>query len=131
MRNSECIFEATKAHIVKRLPGGKSSAHTKAGRIFLAADIVGTIDKTDAADEKATLKQHGFFMNEDPAWCSAHSPNEIRNEKRRSEEQLADRLLRLSSMRANGVWPGGHSAARQVFADELAAARQSIAALGR
>lgn len=109
------------AHIVKRLPGGKSSAHTKAGRIFLAADIVGTIDKTDASNEKATLKQHGFFMNEDPAWCSAHSPNEIRNEKRRSEEQLADRLLRLSSMRANGVWPGGHSAARQVFADELAA----------
>ena len=109
------------AHIVKRLPGGKSSAHTKAGCIFLAADIVGTIDKTDAADEKATLKQHGFFMNEDPAWCSAHSPNEIRNEKRRSEEQLADQLLRLSSMRANGVWPGGHSAARQVFADELAA----------
>ena len=109
------------AHIVKRLPGGKSSAHTKAGRIFLAADIVGTIDKTDVADEKATLKQHGFFMHEDPAWCSAHSPNEIRNEKRRSEEQLADRLLRLSSMRANGVWPGGHSAARQVFADELAA----------
>lgn len=109
------------AQLVKRMPGGVSSSHDRSGQIFIAADILGMVDKTDAASQKELLKQHGFFLNEDPTWTSAHTPTEIRNEKRRSEDQLADQLIRLSNERANGTKSGGFGAVRQVFADELAA----------
>lgn len=108
------------AHLANRLPNGRASLHNRDGRLFMAADVLGMVDKTDAAAEKQTLLKHGFFKHEDPTWSANHSTSEIRAEKRRSDDQLANQLLRLSERRAAGQTPGGFAAARQVFADELA-----------
>ena len=107
--------------IAKRLPGGAAAAHTKAGKVYLNADVWGLVDKTDAAREKDTLKQHGFFRNEDDSWRALHTKIEIAHEKNRSEDQLATQLNNLARRRTDGTEPGGLAAARQVFADQVAA----------
>ena len=107
--------------ISRRIPGGAAGAHTKAGKVYLNADIWGLVDKTDATKEKDFLKQHGFFQNEDSSWCATHSKIEIAHEKNRSEDQLATQLNRLARRRADGTEPGGLAAARQVLADQVAA----------
>jgi hypothetical protein len=107
-------------HVARRMPGGRAAAHTRAGQLFIAADVFGTVDKTDMEHEKAFLRQHGFFMNEDANWCSNQTGAAIRAEQRRSEEQLATRLLHLGSRRVRGVEPGGQEAGRRVLADEVA-----------
>ena len=108
------------AKVAKKIAGGKIAAHTKAGRLTIAADVFGLVDKTDVAPAKDRLKQHGFFRNEDEAWAANHSEVEVRRERERSENQLGDELLKLADRRARGVEVGGESAARGVFANELA-----------
>lgn len=112
--------DAAPAAVVKRLPGGRAAAHTAAGRLYISADIYGTVDKSDMAKEKARLKAHGFFRNEDPGWCATQYPAAIRAEQRRSDDALANQLDNLGSRRARGLTDGGQAAATQVFADELA-----------
>ncbi len=115
--------DALPAHIAARLPGGRAAARTKGGRLFIAADVFGLVDGTDMAKEKETLKQHGFYRNEDEQWCAVHSAAEIRGEQRRSEDQLATQLLNLGRRRitpGGAGESGGLSAARRVFADQLA-----------
>ena len=108
------------AKVAKKIAGGKIAAHTKAGRLTIAADVFGLVDKTDVAPAKDRLKEHGFFRNEDEAWANAHSPVEIRAERERSENQLGDELLKLADRRARGAEAGGGEAARGVYANELA-----------
>ena len=108
------------AKVAKKIAGGKIAAHTKAGRLTIAADVFGLVDKTDVAPAKDRLKEHGFFRNEDEAWADAHSPVEIRAERERSENQLGDELLKLADRRARGAEAGGGEAARGVYANELA-----------
>ena len=108
------------AKIAKKIAGGKIAAHTKAGRLTIAADVFGLVDKTDVAPAKDRLKEHGFFRNEDEAWAANHSEVEVRQERERSEAQLGDDLLKLADRRARGVEAGGESAARGVYANELA-----------
>ncbi len=101
-----------------RLPG--FAKHGRGGELTIAADVFGIVDRTDMAAEKARLKQHGFFLNEDPDWAAAHTPREIRNEKARSDEQLGRQLTLLGERRVEGIEAGGQSAARGVFAHEIA-----------
>jgi len=108
------------AKIAKKIAGGKIAAHTKAGRLTIAADVFGLVDKTDVAPAKDRLKEHGFFRNEDEAWAANHSEVEVRQERERSEAQLGDELLKIADRRARGVEAGGESAARGVYANELA-----------
>ena len=98
----------------------RSAWQGKGGRLWLSADVFGTVDKTDRAREKERLKEHGFYRNEDPDWCATHLPGEIRAEYARSEDQLATQLENLASRRERGVEPGGQAVATQVYADELA-----------
>ena len=112
--------DAAPAAVVRRLPGGRAAAHTAAGRLYISADIYGTVDKSDMAKEKARLKANGFFRNEDPGWCATQYPAAIRAEQRRSDDALANQLDNLGSRRARGLTDGGQAAATQVFADELA-----------
>ena len=112
--------DAAPAAVVRRLPGGRAAAHTAAGRLYISADIYGTVDKSDMAKEKARLKAHGFFRNEDPGWCATQYPAAIRAEQKRSDDALANQLDNLGSRRARGLTDGGQAAATQVFADELA-----------
>ena len=100
--------------------GVSGKASLKHRKIIIAADVLGTIDKTDLAAEKAMLKQHGFFAHEDPAWTANHSPAEVRRERERSEEALSSRLEKLADRRTRGVEAGGQAAGRKVFADQLA-----------
>lgn len=113
--------DAVPAHLGRRIPGGAAAIHNKAGRLFMNADVLGVIDKTDVQPVKDDLKQHGFFMNEDPNWQATHTAREIAHEKNRSEEQLAIQLNNLAKRRTDGTEPGGFAAARQVFADQVAA----------
>ena len=99
------------------MPGGVSLKHKK---LWIAADVLGTVDKTDMAAEKEILKQHGFFQQEDPGWLATHSPTEARRERFRSEDALAARLEALADRRIAGKEPGGFAAGRKVFADQLA-----------
>ncbi len=112
--------DAAPAGVVKRLPGGRAAAHTAAGRLYISADVFGTVDKTDMAQEKTRLKQHGFYRDEDPNWCATQRPADIRAERKRSDEALANQLANLGNRRARGVADGGQAAATQVFADEIA-----------
>ena len=50
--------------------GAAGKASMAQRRIAIAADVRGTIDKTDLAAEKGTLRQHGYFANEDPGWAA-------------------------------------------------------------
>ena len=113
--------DAVPAHLGRRIPGGAAAIHNKAGRLFMNADVLGVIDKTDVQPVKDDLKLHGFFMNEDPNWQATHTAREIAHEKNRSEEQLAIQLNNLAKRRTDGTEPGGFAAARQVFADQVAA----------
>lgn len=113
--------DAVPAHLGRRIPGGAAAIHNKAGRLFMNADVLGVIDKTDVQPVKDYLKQHGFFMNEDSNWQATHTAREIAHEKNRSEEQLAIQLNNLAKRRTDGTEPGGFAAARQVFADQVAA----------
>ena len=108
------------ATIAKKIARGGFAAHTKAGRLTIAASVFGLVDKTDVAPAKDRLKQHGFFRNEDEAWAANHSEIEVRRERERSEGQLGDELLKLADRRARGTEAGGESAARGVYANELA-----------
>ena len=98
-------------------PGGVSLKHKK---LWIAADVLGTVDKTDMAAEKEILKRHGFFQQEDPGWLATHSPTEARRERFRSEDALSARLEALADRRIAGKEPGGFAAGRKVFADQLA-----------
>lgn len=108
------------AHIAKRLPGGANSASTKSGKLVIAADLFGIIDKTDHDVNKNFLKQNGYFRNEDLGWCAGKTGMQIAAERKRSDEQLSNQLDALRQRRVNGQEPGGESAARAIFADELA-----------
>ena len=108
------------ATIAKKIARGGFAAHTKAGRLTIAASVFGLVDKTDVAPAKDRLKQHGFFRNEDEAWTANHSEIEVRRERERSEGQLGDELLKIADRRARGAEAGGESAARGVYANELA-----------
>lgn len=99
------------------MPGGVSLKHKK---LWIAADVLGTVDKTDMAAEKEILKRHGFFQQEDPGWLATHSPTEARRERFRSEDALAAKLEALADRRIAGKEPGGFAAGRKVFADQLA-----------
>lgn len=99
------------------MPGGVSLKHKK---LWIAADVLGTVDKTDMAAEKEILRQHGFFQQEDPGWLATHSPTEARRERFRSEDALAAKLEALADRRIAGKEPGGFAAGRKVFADQLA-----------
>ena len=103
-----------------RTLGAAGKASTKHRRLAIAADILGTVDKSDMAAEKAALKSHGYFANEDAGWASNHSKAEIRSERERSEEALSSRLEKIADRRARGAEPGGQAAARRVYADQLA-----------
>lgn len=107
------------AQVAKRIPGGANSASTKTGKLVIAADVFGSVDKTDMEDQKTLLKSHGFFRNEDSSWVLGKAPAVIRAEKQRSEDQLANQLLNLADRRSKGQ-AGGETAARGIFADELA-----------
>ena len=39
-------------HVARRMPGGRAAAHTRAGQLFIAADVFGTVDKTDVGPAK-------------------------------------------------------------------------------
>lgn len=100
--------------------GKAGKASLKHRKLTIAADVLGVVDKTDAAAETATLKQHGFFRHEDANWCATHSPTEVRKERERSEDALSSRLEALADRRISGREPGGNAAGRKVFADQLA-----------
>ncbi|MBR3222638.1 MAG: zeta toxin family protein [Kiritimatiellae bacterium] len=100
--------------------GTAGKASLKHRKLTIAADVLGVVDKTDMAAEKAMLKQHGFFAHEDSNWCATHSPAEVRKERERSEEALSSRLEKIADKRIAGREPGGMAAGRKVFADQLA-----------
>ena len=100
--------------------GAAGKASLKHRKVIIAADVLGTIDKSDMAVEKEFLKQHGFFRHENANWCATHSPSEVRQERARSEDALSSRLEALSDRRTHGKEPGGMAAARRVYADQLA-----------
>jgi len=107
-------------HVSKRLRGGKVSASSKDGQIYISSDVIGLVDRTDLAPLKDRLRQHGFFRNEDAAWAANHSPGEVRQERERSERQLGDEMRKLADRRASGKEPGGQSAERIVLMHEFA-----------
>ena len=100
--------------------GTAGKASYKHRKLTIAADVLGVVDKTDMAAEKAMLKQHGFFAHEDSNWCATHSPAEVRKERERSEEALSSQLEKIADKRIAGREPGGMAAGRKVFADQLA-----------
>ena len=100
--------------------GAAGKASMKNRKLMIAADVLGTIDKSDMAAEKATLKQHGYFAHEDAQWAANHSPEEMRAERERSDAALSSRLEALADRRAKGKEPGGQTAATRVYADQLA-----------
>ena len=122
--------DALPAHVARRMPLGKYSGSTRTGKIIIAADVFGTVDRTDMEKEKNTLKAHGFFRNEDPSWAIGQSHVQIRRERIRSEEQLAIQLLNLSDRRVRGIEDGGQAAARGIFAHELAKVVMSMPRTG-
>lgn len=107
-------------HVSKRVRGGKVSASSKDGQIYIASDVIGLVDRTDIPPLKEKLAQHGFFRHENEAWAKNHSPAEVRQERERSENQLGDELRNLAGLRASGKEPGGQSAERIVYMNEFA-----------
>lgn len=112
--------DAVPVEIASRIPGGKNAVKGRDGKLVLAADIFGTVDKTDMAQAKEALKNAGYYRHEDPAWCLGAPARDIENERVRSENALANELVRLSDERVTGTTPGGQAAARGVYADKLA-----------
>lgn len=106
--------------IKRKLPNGGNAVRSREGKIVLAADVFGLVDKTDMAEVKTQLKANGYFRNEDPLWCSNANANDIALEEKRSEDALADKLIELGDNRVSGRAAGGVSAARGVFADQVA-----------
>ncbi len=128
--------KAVPASVAKKLPGGVAATHTASGKVAIFADVFGIVDRTDKAREKAQLKEHGFYRDEDPDWCATQTTAAIRAERDRSERQLAMQLDALGERRVRGEDPGGQSAARGVFAHEIAKVvmdmpRQESGVLGR
>lgn len=111
---------AVPPRVARRLPGGAAATHTRAGALAISADVLGLVDRTDAAKEKARLKEHGFFRDEDADWCATQLPAAVRAERERSDRQLGEQLRLLGERRVKGAEAGGHAAARGVFAHELA-----------
>ena len=111
---------AVPPRVARRLPGGAAATHTRAGALAISADVLGLVDRTDAAKEKARLKEHGFFRDEDADWCATQLPAAVRAERERSDRQLGEQLRLLGERRVRGAEAGGHAAARGVFAHELA-----------
>ena len=72
--------------------GSREAASMKERKLVIAADVLGTVDKSDMAAEKAVLKQHGYFAHEDAQWAADHSPQEMRAERERSAAELSSRL---------------------------------------
>ena len=106
--------------IKRKLPNNGNAVRSREGKIMLAADVFGLVDKTDMAEVKTQLKANGYFRNEDPLWCSSANANDIALEEKRSEDALADKLIELGDNRVAGREAGGVSAARGVFADQVA-----------
>ena len=107
-------------HVSKRVRGGKVSASSKDGQIYIASDVIGLVDRTDIPPLKEKLGKHGFFRNENEAWAANHSDFEVRQERERSEAQLGDELRKLADRRASGKELGGQSAERLVYMNEFA-----------
>lgn len=107
-------------HVSKRVRGGKVSASSKDGQIYIASDVIGLVDRTDIPPLKEKLGKHGFFRNENEAWAKNHSDFEVRQERERSEAQLGDELRKLADRRASGKELGGQSAERLVYMNEFA-----------
>jgi len=103
---------------------GKASARSR--RLKIAADVFGVVDKTDLAGEKEFLKGLGLFRHEDPQWLATHSKAEAAAERGKSEEALSRRLERLADKRISGAAAGGETAARRVYADQLAKIAMSM-----
>ncbi|MBO5905430.1 MAG: hypothetical protein J6Q84_03305 [Kiritimatiellae bacterium] len=106
--------------IKRKLPNNGNAVRSREGKIVLAADVFGLVDKTDMAEVKTQLKANGYFRNEDPLWCSNATASDIALEETRSEDALADKLIELGDNRVAGREAGGVSAARGVFADQVA-----------
>ncbi|MCQ2395588.1 MAG: hypothetical protein MJ249_15010, partial [Kiritimatiellae bacterium] len=104
--------------VAKNLPSGGIA--TRRGNVTLHSDVIGTVDRTDMDVEKATLKAHGFFRNEDPSWSMGQTDAAIRAEKQRSDAQLERQLIALGERRINRQEPGAQTAERGVFADQVA-----------
>ena len=107
-------------HVSKRIRGGKVSASSKDGQIYISSDVIGLVDRTDIPPIKDKLRQHGFFRNENETWAKNHSDFEVRQERERSEAQLGDELRKLADRRASGKELGGQSAERLVYMNEFA-----------
>jgi len=108
------------AYVKKSLPDDLAATSTKKGKVAILADTIGVVDRTDMEKEKATLKAHGFFRNEDPSWCLGQSAAAVKAERIRSDEQLSRQLEALGDRRMKGLEAGGQTAERGVFADEVA-----------
>lgn len=66
------------------------------------------------------MKGLGLFRHEDPQWAALHSKADVRAERDKSEEALSRRLEALADKRISGAVAGGETAARRVYADQLA-----------
>ena len=109
------------AHVARTEAGvARTEGQIAQGNVAIWSDVIGVVDHTDAAAEKANLKAHGFFRNEDSGWCSGQSDAAIKAEANRSEQQLSRQLEALGERRMRGMEPGGQTAERGVFADEVA-----------
>lgn len=109
------------AHVARTEAGvARTEGQVARGKVAIWYDTIGVVDHTDAAVEMANLKAHGFFRNEDPYWCMGRSDVAIKAEKSRSEQQLSRQLEALGERRMRGMEPGGQTAERGVFADEVA-----------
>ena len=109
------------AHVARTEAGvARTEGQVARGKVAFWSDTIGVVDHTDAAAEKANLKAHGFFRDEDPNWCMGQSDAAIKAEKIRSEQQLSRQLEALGERRMRGMEPGGQTAERGVFADEVA-----------
>ena len=109
------------AHVARTEAGvARTEGQVARGKVAIWSDTIGVVDHTDAAAEKANLKAHGFFRDEDPNWCMGQSDAAIKAEKIRSEQQLSRQLEALGERRMRGMEPGGQTAERGVFADEVA-----------
>ena len=109
------------AHVAKTEAGvARTEGQVSRGKVAIWSDKIGVVDHTDKTAEKANLKAHGFFRNEDQNWCMGQSDAAIKAEANRSEKQLSRQLEALGERRMRGMEPGGQTAERGVFADEVA-----------
>ena len=100
--------------------GAAGKASLKHRKLKIAADVLGVVDKTDLDGEKNFLKGKGLFRHEDPQWLAHHSNADAAAERKQSEEALSRRLDTLAAKRISGAAAGGETAARRVYADQLA-----------